>query len=164
MNFLVATSLAIMTASAVDVELKKQEDRVTVESKDTTTTCSFTSPSGIGGATVHPGKPRPERMVVRMYLKGLEKFEVSNGKITWQVSVLSHGEHRRLLHLVENGRRKAIDKKDPYWTEIRAFDAKGKPIEGLPGKGGYFEIALPAPIVDGDPKSLNVRWIDFYRG
>jgi len=37
-------------------------------------------------------------------------------------------------------------------------------MTGLPGKGGYFEIRLPKALLDGQPKSLELGWIDFYRG
>jgi len=45
--------------------------------------------------------------------------------------------------------------------EIRALDAKGKPVEGLPGEGGYFEMILPKALLDAN--SLTIDWIDFYR-
>ena len=49
-------------------------------------------------------------------------------------------------------------------TEIKVLDAAGKPVKGLPGKGGYFEIRLPKALLEGQPKSLELGWIDFYRG
>ena len=61
------------------------------------------------------------------------------------------------------GQEKVADKGDPYWTEIRAFDAKGGPVQGLPGEGGYFEMVLPQVFFEAKPKSLTIDWIDFYR-
>jgi hypothetical protein len=40
----------------------------------------------------------------------------------------------------------------------------GKPAKELPLKDGYFEIALPKAFFDGNPKTVTLNWIDFYRG
>jgi hypothetical protein len=42
--------------------------------------------------------------------------------------------------------------------------ATGKAITGLPGDGGYFEITLPKALLEGQPQSLELGWLDFYRG
>ena len=94
--------------------------------------------------------------------KALEDY-VSNGSVTFKASVLSHSGHRRLLRVVNDGQEKVVEKGSPYWTEIRVFDAKGKPVQGLPEEGGYFEIVLPQVFLQAKPKSLTIDWIDFYR-
>ena len=48
-------------------------------------------------------------------------------------------------------------------TEIKVLDAHGKPANGLPEKGGYFEIRLPKALLENQPKCLELGWIDFYR-
>ena len=88
---------------------------------------------------------------------------ISNGTIKLTGSVLSHSGNPRLLHVVENGKEKKVEKDSPYWTEIRGFDSSGKPVPGLSGSGGYFEIALPKALLESQPKSLNLEWTDFYR-
>jgi hypothetical protein len=45
--------------------------------------------------------------------------------------------------------------------ELATKDATGKPIKGLPDKGGYFEIRLPKALLENHPKSLKLGWIDF---
>ena len=50
----------------------------------------------------------------------------------------------------------------PFWMEIKVFDAAGKPAKGLPGKDGYFEMAVPKALLTD--KKLEVTWIDFFRG
>ena len=44
------------------------------------------------------------------------------------------------------------------------LDAAGKPVKGLPDKGGYFEIKLPKALLENQIKTLELGWIDFYRG
>ena len=151
--------------AAFENTTKKTEDQVEVETKEGTTIFTFRCPTGIGGATmkIKDGK-WPEKVVLRLQLKGLESLTISNGKITLSASVLSHSGNPRLLDVVEDGKEKKVGKDSPYWTEIRGFDSTGKPVTGLPGNGGYFEITLPKALLDGQPKSLDLEWIDFYRG
>jgi hypothetical protein len=33
----------------------------------------------------------------------------------------------------------------------------------LAPKDGYFEMALPKAFFEGNPKSITLNWIDFYR-
>ncbi len=64
--------------------------------------------------------------------------------MTFKASVLSHSGHRRLLSLLDDGKEKAVGKDDPYWTEIKALDAAGNAVKGLPKDGGCFEIVPEA--------------------
>ena len=50
--------------------------------------------------------------------------------------------------LSKDGKEKKVEKDSPYWTEIRGFDSTGKPVPGLSGSGGYFEITLPKALLD----------------
>jgi len=80
------------------------------------------------------------------------------------VSVLSHSSNKRLLHLWRGPKEgPQLKEASPYWTDVRTCDAKGKPIQGLPPRGGYFEITLPKVMLKGNPKSITLGWIDFYR-
>jgi hypothetical protein len=116
------------------------------------------SPSGIGGATIMLAKGNwPGTVILRLHLHGLESFAISNGDIKLTGSVLSHGGETKRLHLTENGK----DRKSE--SDIKVFDATGKPIKGLPGSGRYFEIRLPKALLGDYTKNLNLGWIDFYR-
>jgi hypothetical protein len=33
----------------------------------------------------------------------------------------------------------------------------------LPLKDGYFEVTLPRAFFEGNPKSITLNWVDFYR-
>ena len=151
--------------NTLDIKTKKTEDQVEVETKDGTAIFTFRCPTGIGGATIEFKDAKwPEKVVLRLRLKGLESLTVSNGKIKLTASVLSHSGNTRLLAVVENGKEKKVEKGSPYWTELRGFDSTGKPVAGLPGNGGYFESVLPKALLESAPKSLSLEWIDFYRG
>jgi hypothetical protein len=47
--------------------------------------------------------------------------------------------------------------------EIQTLDADGKPVDGLPPDGGWFEMKLPAAWLTDPNASLTLSWIDFYR-
>ena len=58
-----------------------------------------------------------------------------------------------------------------YYTGAPAFgsaaaadlDKDGNPIEGLPDAGGYLELVLPSDLLQDQPRSFQLEWIDFYR-
>lgn len=118
-----------------EVVTKKEEDQVAVKVEGDTVVYSISSPSGIGGATISPWKGWPKQVIIRLHLRGLESFTVSNGKIKLSASVL----------------------------KIKILDANGKPLQTLPDEDGYFEITLPKALLQENPKSLTLGWIDFYR-
>jgi hypothetical protein len=152
------------SSTAFDIKTKKPADRIKVKIEGDSAMLDIFSPSGIGGATITLTQGQwPKTVVLRLRLRGLESFNVSNGKIKLSVSVLSHSGNTKRLYLSEEGK----DGNDGEWEpgrEIKVLDAAGKPVKGLPDKGGYFEIALPKALLENQPKSLELGWIDFYRG
>ena len=123
------------------------------------------SQRGIGGAAIErESKEWPKAITVRLYLRGLESLHVTSGARRLDMSVLSHSGHRQLLHLRKDGREgPQLKESSPYWTKVDVFDAEGKPIQGLPKGGGYFQVTLPKALFDDNPKSIRLDWIDFYR-
>jgi hypothetical protein len=73
---------------------------------------------------------------------------------------VSHSGFPKSLYLTVDGKEKKLEEN----TQIKVLDAEGKPVKGLPGEGGYFEITLPKVLTEGEPKSLDVGWIDAFRG
>jgi len=147
---------------------RKQEDRVAVqddEADEQRLLIAVRSPSGIGSAVVERTDGKwPDEVVVRLYLRGLESFRARTGKAELAVSVLSHGRSQRLLRLSVDGRQQEIKPKGPAAVEVHAYEADGKPAEGLPGAGGWFDVRLPRIMLRGNPAELRMDWIDFYRG
>jgi len=146
--------------TAFDIKTKKPADQIKVKIDGDSTTLDVFSPSGIGGATITLTQgPWPKTVVLRLHLRGLEYFTASSGKFKLTGSVLSHSGNTKRFYLGEDG------KKEPQpESTIKVFNAAGKPVEGLPGEGGYFEFTVPRPLLEGEPKSLELGWIDFYRG
>lgn len=159
-GFPTATEIKLAQQSPIfEITARKPADQIAVKIEKDTATFDVSSPSGIAGATITLKEDKwPKDVILRLHLRGLESFAVSNGKTKLTGSVLSHSGNTKCLYLTEDGKE---------WepgTEIKVLDAAGKPITGLPDKDGYFEITLPKALLESQSKSLTLGWIDFYRG
>ncbi len=153
----------IMFEKKPEVVLKKSDDKVAIETGDKQVIYTFTSPSGIGEATISPAKEWASQVVVRLRLRGLESFTASNAKVELSASISSSGDNRQSLRLLQQGEKSAVQPGSPNWTEIKCHNADGSPAAGLPDQDGYIELVLPSVLTEGNPKSITLKWIDFYR-
>jgi hypothetical protein len=121
-------------------------------------------PFGISQAVIERKCEKwPDAVVLRLHLKGLESFRASNGKVTVDAAV-SIEEGKAKVRMGKDGKEDApLDDKSPLWMDIRIVGSDGKPAKELPLKGGYFEMTLPRAFFEGNPKSISLGWIDFYR-
>src|SRR5262249_40104430 len=109
------------------------------------------------------GARGPQAGVPRMHLKGLPSFRASSGKITLNVAV-SIQEGKTQVRIWKDGKEDApLDEKSPFWTDIRVVGGDGKPARVLPLKDGYFEVALPRALFEGNPESVTLHWVNLYR-
>jgi hypothetical protein len=167
---LLALAAIAMTAAAGDppplkVTTKRADDRADVTTEKDKVVVSLRSPFGISQAAVERGGDQwPEAVVLRLHLKGLEHFKVTNGKVTLEGAVALR-DGKPLVRLWKDGKEDSpLDAKSPYWIEVRAVGGDGKPAKELPLTGGYFELPLPKAVFEGNPKAVAASWIDFYRG
>ncbi len=142
----------------------KNPGEVTAESTAGQTVFTIQAGRGIGSATIRPEAGQwPQKVIVRARLGGLEQFAISSGKLKLSGSVLSHSGNRQLLHLWTDGKEgPQLHKDSKYWMDIRMLGADGKDVNGLPPKGGWFEMIVPKALFT-DAKDLRLDWIDFYR-
>lgn len=119
---------------------------------------------GIGRATIRPAAGNwPKEVILRVYLPGLELLTLSAGEVKMTASVSSQNGNSRMLHLWRNNQEGPLITKDsPYWMEILARNAEGGLIDGLPPKGGWFEMTVPGALHTGT-NELRLAWVDFYR-
>ena len=144
------------------VTTKRDDDKVEVKVEEGKTRFSVQSPVGISQAIIErSGDNWPTTVMLRLHLKGLEKFKVTNGKITLEASVSSQDGKVRLW---KDGKEDSpLDLKHPYWMEIRVVGKDVKPVKTIPLKDGYFEMQLPKAMFEDNPNSITLNWIDFYR-
>ena len=101
----------------------------------------------------------PKSIVVRLHLKGLESFKTTVGDTAVEWSVSSTGSHTKRVSLHKGGDESTLDETSPYYSEVRIAGGNVK----IPLQSGYFEVALPAKLFEGNPDEITLRWIDFYR-
>ncbi len=163
----VATVLTVGCASAVDespfrITTKRDDDRIGVTFRDDKAVISVHSPFGISQAVIErKDKKWPDSITLRLHLKGLEGLKISDGKITLEAAVSTQDCTARLW---EDGREDSpLDSGNHSWMEIRLIDKDGKQTKGIPLDDGYFEMQLPRTLLEGNPTSITINWIDFYR-
>ncbi len=164
---LVVLAIAVTTAVGDDtppfkITTKRDNDRVEAKSEREKATFSVHSPFGISNAVIErTGEMWPDAVVLRLHLKGLENFRVTNEKVKLEASVSSQDSNVRLWQDGEEDT--PLDAKSPYWLKIHVVGSDCKPAKTIPLKDGYFELQLPKAFFEGNPKSITLTWIDFYR-
>lgn len=146
------------------ITTKRKDDAVEVQAGKDRAVFSVKSPFGISQAVIDRTDDKwPQAVVLRLHLKGLESFRASNGKGTLEAAVgIDKGKAK--VRLWKDGKEDApVDEKSPFWMDVRILTGDGKPAKELPLKDGYFELALPRSFFEGNPKSITLNWIDFYR-
>jgi len=142
------------------ITTKHDNDKVDVKVEKDKTIFSVHSPFGISQTDIERTHGTwSDIVVLRWHLKGLENFKVSNDKVTLHAAVSSHDF--RLWK--DDNEDSPLDSKSPYWMEIRMAGNDGKSQKTIPLNDGYFEMYLPKASFEGNPKSITVNWIDFYR-
>ena len=171
-HFLIPALLALVavTTAAADeppkfkITTKRDNDKVEVRADKEKTLFIVKSPFGISHAAIErTGEKWPDAVVLRLHLKGLENLKVTNGKVKLEASA-SLQDGKPLVRLWKDGKEDTpLDAKSPYWIDVRIVGSDGKPAKAIPLKDGHFEMQLPKAIFEGNPKSITVSWIDFYR-
>ncbi len=170
MTFLFLPAIVAMTSChtaygddpTVKIRKKRDDDKVEVTVENGKAIISVQSPFGISQAAIERrGNQWPSTVMLRFHLKGLEMLRVTNGKDTLETAVSSQGAK---VWLWKDGKAGSpLDPKHPYWMETRMVGKDGKPVKMIPLKDGYFEMQLPKALIEHNPKSITLNWIDFYR-
>lgn len=167
--FLALVGLGACTAfrnrpPAFNIVTPKSSDRLTVNVTGAETALDIFSETGIGGAEVRlTAGSFPEKMLLRLHLKGLEELRVSYRDQTLLASVFSSGEREiRQSRGVARGDSLEWEILKPgsrYWMEIRIVSGDSR----IPLTEGYFEVQLPRFFREDKISRFSLRWIDFYR-
>lgn len=140
----------------------RDDDRVSVKSTKGHAEFEVRSPRGISRATIRRTADRwPEKILFRLRLNGLENFKIETDALTIAGAVSSSdGEIRQWIVAKEEVQ---LHPKHRYWSEIGILDRDEQRTRTLPLKDGCFEIRLPKSLLESNPESLTLHWIDFYR-
>jgi hypothetical protein len=120
------------------------------------------SRSGIGRAAVKMVSGKlPEKIVLRLRLKGLEEFRLARdgSEIIARVSSGDGGVTQRLRS--RDGDERPITSADPHWLDVRIISDRAP--RRIPLEQGHFEITMSKDFLREGGRSFSIRWIDFYR-
>jgi hypothetical protein len=144
------------------ITTKKTDDAVEVQVEEGKVVFSVKSPTGISQADIERTNEKwPDTVTLRLYLKGLEHIRASNSNFTLDAAVSNQNGKVRVWK--DSKEDAPLDEMSPFWTDIRIVGGDGKPTKEIPLKDGFFEMKLPKAFFEGNPKSITVSWIDFYR-
>ena len=165
--------LAIILAFSLTVPLIASEPLVKLDPSDghtlvnegTATTININSPRGIGRTTVRPaGDAWPEKIVIRLHLRGLEGLQLRGKTATYSTGFTSSDGGRALRterrQNVDGAKQEILPVDHPDSIKIRRVSKKGEPKIPL---DGFFEVHIPAKLLKDSPESFQLHWIDFYR-
>jgi len=114
-------------------------------------------PDGIGQAKVStPNQGLPEKIILNVYLRGLESFRITTKQTTFSLQLQSHGD----LAVLAEYDGKSLPVQDDQKL-IAIMPGERKPTVIPLADGDYFQITLPASISIGPEMIL--EWVDFYR-
>jgi parallel beta-helix repeat protein len=120
----------------------------------------ITSATGIDKATIKRETDEwPQTILVRLHLGGLELFRAGGKETAIEWSVASTEKHEARSSLVDGKRVADLKTDSPYYSEVRIVGG----VKQIPLQDGYFEIPLPAKLLEGNPVTISLEWIDFYR-
>ena len=144
---ILAAPLVVAAPPTLTIEPKDEHTLSIDDDDDAIIVVNIRSKRGIGRtAIVAKDGVWPKKLRLRLHLKGLENFEISNGTKTLTTSVSSQKN----------------PPPRPGKLVVKIVPQKGANRE-IPLKG-YFEIDVPAEFLKAKPETLKLHWIDFYRG
>jgi len=151
-----------------EVVPKKEADRIEVSFEEQAAIFDIFSPGGIGSAEVKLASGAlPEKILLRLHLKGLEEFRLTAGDKTLLTEVSGHGDNavQESISNTSNDSEdwQTIDPGSLYWMDIKVVDPEARPTPQIPLKNGYFEVAVPSYFIKTNISAFSIRWIDFYR-
>lgn len=157
------TCLSLAAASNADekpllqVTGGKKETKVTHQSADDGVTIDIQSPAGIDRVTItRTSDSWPKKLHVRLHLRGLEQLIIKHDGCSLQWHISSTGAPKSRL---EDDQEIEVTATDAFYAEVKI--ASKQP--SIPLKDGYFELQIPAKVFEGNPKQLQIAWIDFFR-
>jgi hypothetical protein len=146
------------------INTKRDDDKVEFKAEEGKANFSIQSPFGISQAEIERvGNHWPDSVTLRLYLKGLGNLKVTNGRDTLEAALLSNADKHPVRLWVNGNEDSPLDNKSPFWMTVRMVGKDGKPTETIPMVDGHFEMRLPKALFEGNPKSIRIHWIDFYR-
>ena len=145
------------------VTTKNQDDQIHINYENGVTTFDIHSPTGIGSAKFDlESGSMPQKLILRLHLKGLEGFRL----VSSQATIAASGSSSEVFHVtgqsvIAAGNEFSITPIDPLWVKVEIVSDQAD--KKIPLEEGYFEIVVPKEFIRSAGNSFEVQWIDFYR-
>jgi hypothetical protein len=145
------------------VTTKNQDDKIDVQYENGVTSVDIHSPTGIGSAKFElESGSMPEKLILRLHLKGLEEFRL----VSEQATIAASGSSSDMFNVIDQsvivaGTEYSITPIDPLWTKVEVIS--GQADKKIPLEEGFFEIAVPKEFIRSAGNSFEIQWIDFFR-
>lgn len=162
-----AASAAIAGASTsqpsrLKVAAEGDGNSVTVSDDGEAVIVEVRSRGGIGRATAKFGSGAlPQKIILRLHVKGLEEFRLSYGQTALIVRVSSSNPSITQSLVLPNGDEQPIPSTSPSRLAVRIVSDQAKPR--IPLDHGHFEITFPKHYLREGSRDFSVQWIDFFR-
>ena len=163
---LASSNISLATTVIVHPTADVRGEVIAVEEKAGRTIVDVRSAFGIGRMKLSATNNQwPTTLVLRLHLRGLESLHIDNGTSSIDISILSYQSHRQLCEVIHTPgeRRQSVDEESSFWMPVQIKNTKTTAQPKIPLENGYFEATLPAVLLKDKPKTLSIRWIDFYR-
>ena len=148
--------------SPYSITTLRADDEVEVKIGKDKTRFNVQSPAGISQAVIERrGNRWPAIVVVRLHLQGLESLRISNGNESLVASVSSHDD--KVCLRMDGQENAPLDSRHSFWMKIRVVRGNEVPGNADVANRAYFEMKLPKALLENNPKSIKLKWIDFYR-
>ena len=148
------TASVVTTGAGDSVNLLGSDDMLVVE---------ISSERGIGNASLALDPAAlPETLLLRLHLHGLEQLTVDNGAQQMAIAVASSPPYAVTQTLTGTEGSQPLQEGDDLWAAVTLVTDDGS-APAIPLQDGYFDVLLPAGLVDAGHASLEIAWVDFYR-
>ncbi len=138
-------------------------DSVNLLGSDAMLVADISSERGIGVASLALNPAAlPEALLLRLHLHGLEQLTVDNGAQRLEIAVASSAPHAVTQTLTGAEGSQPLQEGDDLWAAVTLVTDDGS-APAIPLQDGYFDVLLPAGLVDAGHANLEVAWVDFYR-
>jgi hypothetical protein len=157
-------TLGVAAGEPMDFKLTaKDGDTIDVKVDKVRALFDITSSTGIGHADIERRKTEwPSVVVIRLRLKGLEHFQVVAGSKKLEAAAAVRNGQLEVRAWKDGDESRPLDDKSPHWPKVTVVD-RGQPAKTIPLADGWFDIELPRTLFEGNPPTIGVSWIDFYR-
>ena len=146
------------------IETRRESDQVDVKTDGDESIFSVHSPVGISQAIIRRRREKwPAKIDVRLHLKGLEHFQISASQTTLTAAASVQDGELTWRVWKDDAEDRPLTKDSKYWMDIRIAETEGHSAATIPLTSGYFTFAVPTALLASNPKSITLKWIDFYR-